>query len=143
MSLSKVPVKNAVEKWEEVAEQIAPFFAPPFLHSKEQIKNIKNALAVDKAHLWVYIKDGEPYFLVITAYVGEVEIFVRNLLILAFIKFKDITDEELEDSFQTVKMFAKKNGCFKLLAYTNDPRVLGIADKIGGSADQVVITWEI
>jgi hypothetical protein len=141
--LSKVSLEHIQKGWPTIAQSIAQFLPPTVLGSEKQIDYIFNALMLDKMHLWMYIKDNENYAVIITKYTGEIGIEVNNLLIYAFIRFKELTDDIIADGFKTLKDFAKSHECAKIIAYTNIDSVVDMFKNLGGQADYVLLTMEV
>ena len=67
----------------------------------------------------------------------------NNFLIYTMYGFRPISDEEWLEGYMTLAKYAKAKGCNRMIAYSNEPRVLDIVDKIGGDRSYSFISYSL
>jgi len=143
VGLIKISIDKITKNWELISGQLIKFLPPTVLGSQEQVEYTYSALLQEKMQMWVFVKDNKNYGVVITQFTGEPGTEIRNLLIYALVGFKPLTEDVLIEGWQTLTSFAKETTCHKIIAYTNIPAVVKMAEKVGAKAEYVLITKEI
>lgn len=122
---------------------------PPITYSSpETHQNILASLLRGGMHCWaifVMDKEGAPVMLgyMITT-VGEDGCSkVRNLIIYLLYMFKDVPAEVWKDGFETLRKFAKEEGCHRITAYSDNAQAIYMAKQLGARSRYRYITLEI
>jgi len=143
--LIKLSPEHILEYWDALSGSIAAGLAPTVFGSKEQIEFCKTALMQDKMQLWSLVEDEKPVAVVLTKFTGEYGVEVKNLLIYALVSLKPtpIKNETWMSGYETLRSFAKKHECHKILGYTNVPAIIVTVAKLGGNTENVLISLEV
>jgi len=67
----------------------------------------------------------------------------KNLNIESLYAFEKSSLEEWMNDFETFKKFAKQINCERITAYTSNPRILALADKVGLKELHKILSMEV
>ena len=144
MKLIKITQETLAEKWDSLKEALKSDTSPLAVKDEEHFNYIYNALLTDEMQAWVYVDENQvPVLLTITTFVKEPGSKSTNLLIYFFSGFNNFNIDHILDGFKTIRRFALKHNCAKIIAYTNIPKVVEIANKVGFSASYVLLEKEV
>lgn len=68
---------------------------------------------------------------------------VNNLELYTITAFKHIPSELWEDGFKTLEKYARTKNCYRVVAYSDNKRVLDMADRLGWSSEYTFLTKEV
>jgi len=110
------------------------------------LNNIHASLSDGLLQCWV-IRDEEK-----GTVLGMVLTFIRTdgyitrheLVIAGVCSFRQVIRDELWlDSYETLKRWARAQGCWRLVGYSNVPRIVTIAKQLGANTDYTFIQMEV
>lgn len=111
------------------------------------MSNLLLALMDDKLQCWLI--SGENFQeegmlgIVTTLTVIDPPSGTRNLLIYSLTAFKTLTQEIINDGYETLKNYAKSKDCFKIIAYTDVPRIEQMVLALGGTKGHTLVELEV
>lgn len=111
------------------------------------LTNILYALLDETLICWLGIDDTVaekgPHGLITTMFVIDPPSKTKNLLIYTLNGYRPFTPELIQDAFKTLKTYAKSNGCYKIIAYTDIPQIEKMVLSVGGKLGHKLIELEI
>lgn len=126
---------QVTKKWDWIFPAIEAAF--PSISRPDEEEVLKSILRGDM-QCWVSTRRREGgnviYAILTTTVVEETNSKTRNLWIYSIYGLRRIPEDEWVNGLEALKKFAKKNGCFKILAYTDVDEVMNLVEKLGGSA---------
>ena len=111
------------------------------------MSNLLYALLDDKLQCWLvadtdFNEEGMTG-IVTTLTVIDPPSGTRNLLIYSLAAFRPLSQELINDGYETLKNYAEAKGCFKIIAYTNIPRIEEMVKSLGGKIGHTLVELEI
>lgn len=145
MIFTKYPIENIEKFWDGIAKSIKENLPPTVYGLKVSTDYILTKLLTDEMQMWVFMDDEREgvHGFIITAFSEELAFKIRQLIVYAAVSVIHIPNEEWSKAFGIVKDFAYKYECSKILAYTNNPRVIEIVNTLGGSAEYHLAVLEV
>lgn len=67
----------------------------------------------------------------------------KNLLIYCLYAFRPVSDEEWVDLYEKLRLYAKGNECHRVVAYTEDSRILEICRNLKGDTRYTFVSLPI
>jgi hypothetical protein len=115
-------IKFAATKVDSISEKDAPLY----------LNRLLAMLLSDKAQCFIRLDEERQLIaLVITLITIDEITGVKALLIKCLYSFQGVQIEEWAKDLEYIKMFARNNGCFKIITFSNSQRVFEIANEIG------------
>jgi len=65
---------------------------------------------------------------------------VRNLLVYSVFGYNEISNKSWSEGFETISKWAKHNGCYRIIAYTDVERIKEVVKSLGGEARYTLIS---
>jgi len=147
--VTKMKPSEISEHWESFIKQAVVASLPPTVAGNpEQPDFVLAALMQERMQGWVGYREeaGEktPVGFMTTMFTGEIGIEVKNLLVYSLFATEHLTEAAVRAGFEVLQKFAKDNKCFKIIGYTNIPRVVEIVQALpSGKADFVLVSMEV
>ncbi len=134
--LVKLLPDQVSEHWDEISLAIRQALPPFVANSDRSMVNILKAILGGDMQCWIlYSSDGAggSIYAVMTTKVEIDEISnTKCLLIYSFYASKPLTNQLVISGFETLKKFASSEGCHKIIAYTNIPKMERLWESLGG-----------
>lgn len=134
-NLNPILPEQVAEHWALVAPMIEEALPPAVGRSPLLMANILKAILAERLICWGVYKDESPAEMValLTTEVREDAITgVRNLIIFSFYTFSPLTDLEVwKSGLETLRVYAKREGCSSLLVYTAIPELVDTLERFG------------
>ena len=116
--------------------------------SDSALNEILKGLITGKSQAWIISGDDEGdkatvYAMGTTCFSIEEVTGTKNLLVYSLSSYKLIKDSLWIDAMAKIKMFAKENECFKVIAFTQVDRIVEVAASLGGNIKTKLIYWEV
>lgn len=145
--LVKLEPDNIEEKWDIISEALKEAVLNYVNIDDIGMTNILYALLDEKLFCWFGVDELSmeqgPYLMMTTLFVIDHPSKTKNLLIYTLNGYRPLTKEMLEDTYDTLKKYAKAHKCYKIIAYTDVPRVEEIVLNLGGKIGHRLIELEI
>lgn len=114
----------------------------------EKHLNILNALLLGDMQCWAEAVYSENNFhiqaLLLTQVLNNEVVGIKNLLLYSLVGLEDVFDiEKWNRGFLTVTQFAKKHGCHNILAYSDNVRILRMAERLNADTSQRLIVFSL
>ena len=121
---------------------------PPIVGSHvDRMNNILSGALSGKIDVWAsYVrKDGLATFdgIMLTKPLFDDVSMTRNLLIYCLCSFRDIPKESWIGGIGSLLKYANKLGCASIIAYTELPGIVNIAQRLGGEAKYTYISFDV
>ena len=132
--------------WDEIKDHLQYTLSPIMEISEATLNNIFEGLIAGTSQAWIIIGDAPEhsiYAMAVTSFSYEPGTNTKNLLIYSLSGYRHIPDELWKSALDGAKAFAKANGCFKLMAYTQVDRITAISNSVGGNTNTRLIYWEV
>ena len=145
--LVQLTPSQIAQAWPSLREPIRKALIPQMDVSAEALNNILRNLEQGTSQAWLLtdIVEGRSvvYAVGTTCFSVEAMTGTKNLLIYSLYGFQFIPEHIWKDSLNTLLIFAKREGCFKLIAFTLVDRVIEIAQGLGAQSNIRQLTWEV
>ena len=139
---------NDISKyWNGISEAISKSLPPFITYDKEGMLVILNSLMSGIMHCWLLHEiEGDKitlYAIATTEFSIDPASRTKSLLIFSLYGLQPTPIESWKDSYETLRLYAKANGCSSILAFSDVPEVLNIVGKMGGDINTRLITLEV
>ena len=147
--LVKLTADQIANMWDILKFGIENSLPPIAGEGPDKINKIFEALLSGGYDCWLgYEKDEENCKLklghmVVTTINKDNASDTNNFLIYTMYGFRPMSDDEWLGGYMTLAKYAKAKGCNRMIAYSNEPRVLDIVDKIGGDRSYSFISYSL
>lgn len=134
-------------RWPVIKEALIKSIPSIIEKNNDSINRLLFALLDGTLHCWLSVehKDGEPKIgaILTTTIVVDIPSGSKNLLIYSISAYEPLSQELISEGYKSLQEFAKSMKCFKIIAFTDIPRVIEMAKSIGGEATQTLIELEV
>ena len=145
--LVQLTSNQIAQAWPGVKEPIRKALIPQMDVTDESLNSILQHLTQGTSQMWLLtdLVDGKIviYAVGTTCFSIEAMTKTKNLLIYSLYGFRLIPDHLWKDGLATLKAFAKRERCIKLIAFTLVDRVVEIAQRLGAQVNVRQLTWEV
>jgi len=146
--LTRLTSNQVANHWDEIKTHLENTLAPFVKVTPVTLNNIFESFLSDRAQVWTVWKwngDGKPeVHAMATTYIQVDPISgTKNLLIYSLSGYKFVTEELWMEGIEGIKRFAQEKKCAKILAYSSVPRILQVANSLGGNTGMTYIEWEV
>lgn len=115
--------------------------------SADAVNNLLFALLDGTLQCWILVEydEKEPVIRAVltTTMIVDIPSGTKNLMIYSLTAFEVLSQEVLTDGYSALREFAKSNGCYKITAFTDIPRIIEMVKSVGGEASQTMIELEV
>lgn len=105
--------------------------------------NILRAILLDEAILWGFKHEDNIDFFVLTSFMEDKVLNLKGLVIYGIYAVNPLPRKDWLEGLETLKKFAKHEGCGSILGYTSIPAVAKIARQLGAGVEFVRIDIEL
>lgn len=143
-SMVKLLPDQITAQWDGLVKQSIMMSLPTTVPVTEEVlSNVLSALLAGRLICWVLTRDGKVMAMTTTAIVVDSVSGVRNLLVYSIAAFSTVSDATWRWVFVRMARYARRAGCYKITACTNNSRVLDIVKKLGGKTNVRLIELEV
>jgi hypothetical protein len=123
---------NVSDHWDLIKKGIEEALPPVVGESPDKMNNILRAMLIGAMQVWVSTgEDGLVNAIVTTSITEDANSETKCLLIYTVSAIKKTDAQSWINGLATLRKFAKARGCSRVIAYTNDEKVLAISNKMG------------
>ena len=143
--LVKLLPANIAEYW-DIIKYAAENSLPPIVwENQNTMNNILESLLSDRMQCWVsYKEEGHKIDgVVITTVSEDLASGSKNLLIYCLYAFGDTDKDTWVEGWTALSKYGKSLGCHRMVAYTEEPKMVQITWKLGGDARYTFCTLPI
>ena len=135
MYLLKVRIEQIAEYWPLFKQAISSSLPPQEAESQELMTDILQQLMAGKMQAWVAHKKAtypiESVGILTTVIITEPVSRRKSLWIYTLYGWADIPDALYVAGLETLKTYAKAEGCQQITFYTTNQRIVNIASQVG------------
>ena len=143
MIFTKYPQTEITKHWVTLKKYMEENLPPTALGLPVNLDEVYAKLMTDEMQGWVFCQGEDIIGFVVTAYSQELGFLFKNLVIYSIVATQHIEDNDWKEAFVMVKDFAIKNECKRIVAFSSNPRVIELVDKLGGGTSYRVLTLEV
>ena len=137
--LIKLTTDQIAELWDIIKYAIENSLPPIAGEGPDKINNIFESLLVGTHQCWMsYTMEEEEVkklqSIVVTTVTHDSASDTKNLLIYTMFGYRFISDKEWADGFKVLAKYAKSEKCQRIVAYSSEPRVIKMAELVGGES---------
>ena len=128
--------KQVSDHWDEISDHIKESLVPTVDVTPDLMNNILAALLSGKMVCWVSVFDESSRInsICVTQVLYDDASDTKSLLFYSIYSINNMSEEEWKSGFETLRVYGKKLGCKKVIAYTNLDYIIDIAKMLGGEA---------
>lgn len=134
-------------KWEVIKYAISESLPPTVDMSSEVMNNLLMSLLDGSSQCWVSYQENDEVksvdAILVTTFIEDFLSRTKTLQIYSLYGTKPIEDESWVVGLQTLKRYAKANGCIKVTAYSNVERIEEIVNILGGNVEWKFISFPV
>lgn len=127
------------EAWDVIAPAVAETLPPTIAGSYTAIVNVLEAVLAERAVAWIYYKDGRPACFILTTTHRDPIMHSVNLLIYSMFAFEDLSEDDWQHGLDRLKQYAKFIGAEKVIAFSDQPAVIRMLDRMGAETSFTLI----
>jgi len=137
--------KDVTEHWEEVKMAIDATLPINTPHRIEAMSNILTALLSKKMVCWAFSEPGSGRIsaLVLTMIRNDSFSGMSELVISSVYTFKLASEESWMKGFSVLQTYARAGKCWRIVAYTNVPKIMEVSKRLGGSSEYTFISFPL
>lgn len=146
MILTRLLPDQIMRFWDGIKECIACALPPLVDESIDIMLQIQAELLLGNLECWIVTEraqSGIIYGVVTTRIVYDEISKQKNLLIYTAATVDDHPQEVWQESLDIMRRYAKSKQCFRIIAYSNNFKMLSIAQHIGADVSWRVIYFDI
>jgi hypothetical protein len=143
MIFAKFPQTEITKHWTTLKKHLEENLPPTALGLPINLDEVYTRLMTDEMQGWVFLQGEDAIGFLITAFSQELGFNFKNLTIYAVVATQHIDDEAWKNAFSTVKAFSIKYECKRIIAFSSNPRVIELVNKLGGESSYHVLTLEV
>jgi len=133
--------------WENIRQTLLANDLPMADANANSMKVVLHGLLQGSIQAWILynIVEGKEDILAmaLTAFSVEPVTLTKNLVIYNLYGYSFVPPRMWTEGLQGFKKFAKANDCYTVIAYSKVPRIMQIAQELGGDTSMHVINLEI
>lgn len=145
--INKLTPEQVTNLWEDIKEHLIASLPPSVSRNAKALNRILEAHIKDTVQTWTIYEQVEDrkvlYGLITTAFSNDFASDTKSLIIYGLTGYRNITEELYLNGFETMKQFAKEQGCKFIIAYSKVPRVVQVSKVLGANVDTTFIQWEV
>jgi hypothetical protein len=132
--------EQAARHWKELEDILLRSLPPDVYLNEESTTNILQAINLGTLVIWVSVTPNDKektttiHAVVSTMIANDSITGTRNLLIYTLTAVGHIPDDEYVEGYKNIVAYAKSRGCHKVIAFSNNDRVLDVAKKFNVDA---------
>lgn len=139
LMLLRFEPNQVVQCWDFVLEALEKVIPPIERKSAEYFNNIYRGILSNYMHCWFAFMSGEVKALVITNFQYQVG-GTKDLLIYCLYGIENLDISMYRAGFEYLKIFAKKNGCSRVVSYSNVERIIRVSKALGADTSYTFIS---
>ena len=146
MIIKLIP-EQITDLWDSIRYGIIHAVAPLVDPTPDNIQDILCQLLRQDMQCWCVYEEGDKdkniQGYIITSISIDINTKFRSLVIYSVFLYAKVDTETWADGMNLVERFALANDCTRIVAYTNNPTILSIAEKGGYNTDYTYLVKEL
>jgi len=145
--LVRLTPEQVTRNWNEIAYAIKACLPPVVENSDDVMNSALSGLVGSELQCWVGVASfngiNKICGIVITKINTEFGTKAKNLVVLTLYGYTKIENSLWLEGLDTLRQFARDNGCSKIIGYTNVKRVVEVVEQLGGRGEFRLISLEV
>jgi hypothetical protein len=133
--------------WDIIKYAVEQSLPPLTVDHPDRLNRILSSMLKGQTQCWAsYTKNGnERRFegIAVTKIIYDDASNTRNLLLYCLYGYDDITSQSYIDGLTALAKYAEANNCAQAVAYTNVPKLVELANNLGGNTEYTFITFNV
>ena len=134
--------------WDFLKEHVLVNTPLESIGGENRLNNVLNGLLVGDLHCWAEATADEQGFhivgIIVTQFLVNYCADVKNLLIYALVGIDNVFNiEKWERGLLTLTQFARKHECSNIIAYTDNVRIIRLAERFKANTSQRLIVFQL
>jgi len=136
--------EQVANNWDIIEYAIEQALPPMADDSPDKMNNILEAFLIGKLHCWISVnKDKQPEAVITTMILNDYASKTKTLLIYTAYAFDKTAALSWMEGFDTLFKYAKSKGCSAVTAFSNDNKIINIAQKFGADINMRYLSFQI
>lgn len=138
--LIKLLPDQVATHWEPIKRAIRDSLPPIAQGVEDHMENVLNALLLDEMQCWVsYTQEGRVDNIMTTQILRDEITQNKNLLIYSVFGL-DVDQRSWAEGLQALIKYARKEGCDRIVGYSNVNSIIRFVQRIGGEAEYTFVS---
>lgn len=134
--------------WDFIRQQLVHSTPLELVSTETHQNGVLNALLIGDMQCWVEATLDDKGFhiqaILITQILDNVIVGVKNLLLYSFMGVEDMFHlDTWNRGLLTITQYARKHGCSNIIAYSDNPRILRMAERFKANTSQRLIVFSL
>ena len=146
--LVKLSVDGVTKLWGELKRAAVMAVPPNVSDLEEHTNNVLAAILRGDLECWIIAdEEGSPdrraKGIAFTGTVMDSFSMTKNLLIYGVFSYERVSMRLWREGLETLRKEAEKRGCRYIIGYTSEPRMIEIANMLGGDTSTILVRLEV
>ena len=129
--------------WPAIKHGLKESLPPTVIANEQTMANTLAALLSGEMIAFAAVQNNDVYAIVILSFIWDNIVKEQSLLVFSLFAYRHIDDEMWQQGFAELRAFAKANFCNKIVAYSQNERILDLVNDLGGSTAYRYIELEV
>jgi len=144
--LIKLTAEQISVYWNDVKNAMLAAVPPIAYESKDKMHLVLEGLLTDNMHCWVSVRKEDEGNIIDAILVTSINFDpysnTRSLLIYSMTATRLTRAASWISGIETLRKFAKKKKCNRVIAYSDNPQIVKICAKLGGDTSYSFISFD-
>lgn len=145
--MTKLLPEQISKFWDVIKYAVEQSIPPNVGEHPDKINRILTAALNGKIDVWTSYERGKDInrfeAIVLTKFLYDEVVGMRNLLIYSIYGYDTISAHSWRNGMKTLMKYAKGKGCSLIVAYSNIPEVVKLANSLGAETDFSFISFKL
>ena len=143
--LVKLEVDQALRYWTHLKQFVMMSQMTGAKWTPEAESRLVEAAATGALQIWVEVNKDTGHFdaVLSTAFVSDIASGSMGLLIYSLMTINKVDGSRWIEGVETLRKYARSRGCGRITAFSSNPKIIGLINKIGGDTSMTLCTLEV
>jgi len=145
--LIKLLPENVTRNWDIIKPAIERGLVPIAEEGLDKMNKILESLLAGVIECWVQTKETEEgtkiHSIATTQVLHDYVSDTKSLLIYSIYNFRPMQDDDWVENYYTLKKYAVGRGCRKIIAYSKEPAIIQLIQRLGGESELTFLTLPV
>lgn len=151
MPLLKLNPEQIMSYWDEIKISIAAALPPYVYYSDDSMLGVQEQLLLGSLECWVSVEHARAYSnppprvygTATTRVVVDETTGTKNLLVFSVCIAEEHPQSIWRESIDQLRIYARSKNCSKIIAYSDNPHMIYLCEKLGANTAMRFISFEI
>lgn len=143
MQLVKLSPEQVMNYWDDIRECISASLPPMIPENSDNLIFIQEQLLLGILECWVGMEPPRVFGVMTTQIIADSVSRCRNLLVYTLAMTDDHPHDMWQVCLEQMKKYASAHQCTNIIAYSCNPAMLHIAEKIGADTTYRLVQFKI